>query len=429
MRDFITTKLRRLAASRTIWAMGDQGMLSLGNFAVNIILARNVSTTDYGIFTLTISLFFLLSGLHGSVVNYPLILKIAREGAEGTPRLTGMAITLSLFVMVPLIIALGAFTMIVDRQALFLWAAMAFVTWRFQEIIRRSLMAQLKYREAALGDAISYLGQGAVMLGILYFDQLSLPAVFLAMASTSALAFAVQLVQVGVRFSPLSTMGPFVKDCWELGRWVIMRRVVGVVQGQGVSWVLASIYGVEATASYRAAVNILAVTHPIMQGIANLVEPSVAHAHKAGMKRVARVSWRLGVQGAVMVYPYFFVLTFLPDLALRLYYGAGSPYTELGNIVAIMAAGYAIGYVGRIVGGTLTGLAKPAAAFHAQLFGTTSALAISLPLAALGGINYAAIGATISRTIFLGASIFYLRREMSRETARAAVQSTAGDVG
>ena len=189
MRDFLITKLRRFLASRTIWAMGDQGMVSLGNFAVNIILARNVSPSDYGFYTLIISVFYLLQGLHGSVVNYPMILKIARESPEKSAQLTGMAITLTAAVMVVLVVGLAVFLSVIGQLPLLFWVALAFVAGRFQEVIRRALMAQLKHRQAALGDAISYLGQAVAMLGILYFDHLSLPAVFLAIAATSALAF------------------------------------------------------------------------------------------------------------------------------------------------------------------------------------------------------------------------------------------------
>lgn len=427
MTAFLLAKLRKLVAGRAIWAMGDQGMVSLGNFAVNIILARNVSTTDYGIYTLTFSAFLLLSGFHGSVVNYPLILKIARQGSQDVPGLTGLAVMLSTIVFIPLGLVLVGLFVALDRPYLIPWAVLALVAWRFQEVFRRALMAQLKYREAMLGDSVSYLGQAAAMLGLVYFDLISLPAVFLAMAGTSALAIAVQAVQVGIRFSHPAKMVPFIKDSWELGRWVIMRRVIGIVQGQGVGWVLAAIYGVEATASFRAAVNILAVTHPILQGIGNLVEPSVAHAHRQSITLVPRVSWSLGLQGAVLIFPYYFALTFLPDLALRVYYGAGSPYTELGHIVTIMAVGYSISYAGRIVGGTLTGLGKPAVAFHAQLFGTSSAFIISIPLAAVGGIDYAAIGTATSHAVLLIASMYYLRREIARETALSRAQQSTGN--
>lgn len=404
-----------MATGRTVWAMGDQGMVSLGNFAVNIILARNVSTTDFGIYTLVFSVFLFLNGLHGSFVNYPLTIRIAKEEALEVPRLAGLALVLTLFLLVPLGGGVVVLFVILERPLLIPYAMLAFIAWRFHDVMRRTLMAQLRFRDAIPGDAVSYLGQAVAMLGLIYFDVLSLEAVFLAMAGTSALAALVQMVQVGVRFSHPRTMWPFVKECWELGRWVVMRRVAAVAQMQAVGWVLAAFHGVEATANFRAAVNILAVTHPIIQGIGNMVIPSVAHAHRKGIGPAMRATALLGVQGAVLVLPYFLALALFPSQALGVIYGPESPYRMLTDVLVILTMTYTISYITRMLMGSLSGLAKPDVAFHAQLYATVSALVISLPMAAWGGVYYAAVGALLSHIVKLAAAGYLLRRECVRD--------------
>lgn len=427
MKNVLLTSLRKLVRSRTIWALGDQGMVSVGNFAVNIILARSVPIADFGIYALAFGVFLVLNGLHGSFVCYPLTIRVAKEGAREVPRLVGLALVLTALLVPLLGIGVAVLFVLVDRPFLIPMALFAFAAWRFQDVLRRALMSQLKYRAAIPGDAISYLGQAVVMLGLAHFDMLTLEAVFLVIGATSAAAAVVQALQVRVRFSRPAALIPFVRDCWDLGRWTVSRTVISVGQMQGVGWVLAAVHGVEATAHFRAAVNVFGVTHPIMMGIGNLVTPSVAHAHRVSMREVMRITLQLGLQGAVLVIPYFVFLACVPDFALDVFYGHGSPYREIGGIVTIMAAGYTIAYVARMISGTLHGLAKPALAFHAQLWGTLTAVFAAMPLAAWGGVFYAAVGTTLAQAILLIANAVYLRREVIREFREVTVPSTVRD--
>jgi len=416
-----------MATGRTVWAMGDQGMVSLGNFAVNIILARNVSTTEFGIYTLVFSVYLFLNGMHGSFVNYPLTIRIAKEDTLEVPRLVGMALILTIILLVPLSGGVVALFMILDQPQLIPYGMLAFVAWRFHDVMRRTLMAQLRFRAVVPGDAVSYLGQAVAMLGLIYFDVLSLEAVFLAMASTSALAALIQMVQVKVRFSHPRAMWPFVKECWKLGRWVIMNRIAAVVQLQAVGWMLAAVHGVEATANFRAVINIVAVTHPIMQGIGNLVIPSVVHAHRKGIMQAMRATALLTAQGAVLVLPYYLALGLFPGHALGLIYGPDSPYRLMADVLTILTMTYTMSYFSRMVMGSLSGLAKPDVAFHAQLFGSIASLVISLPLAAWGGVYYAAVGALLSHVVRLIAGGYLLRREYIRESGDLSAKPALGN--
>ena len=416
-----------MATGRTVWAMGDQGMVSLGNFAVNIILARNVTTTEFGIYTLVFSVFLFLNGMHGSFVNYPMTIRIAKGDALEVPRLVGMGMILTVVLLVPLGGAVAALFILLEQPQLIPYGLLSFVAWRFHDVMRRTLMAQLRFRAIVPGDAVSYLGQAVAMLGLIYFDRLSLEAVFLAMAGTSALAALIQAIQVKVRFSHPRAMVPFVKECWRLGRWVILHRLAAVIQMQAVGWMLAAVHGVEATANFRAVINVLAVTHPIMQGIGNLVVPSVVRAHRKGIMPAMRATAKLAAQGAVLVLPYFFTLALFPGYALGLIYGPDSPYQLMTDVLFILTMSYTINYFSRMVTGSLAGLAKPDIAFQVQLFGSVAALTISLPMAAWGGVYYAAIGALLSHIVRLCAGGYYLRRECIRESGDLSAKPALGD--
>jgi O-antigen/teichoic acid export membrane protein len=60
--------------TRGTWALVDQGLFTLTNFGLNILLARWLSPEDYGAFTVAFALFLLLGALHIAVLIEPLLI-------------------------------------------------------------------------------------------------------------------------------------------------------------------------------------------------------------------------------------------------------------------------------------------------------------------------------------------------------------------
>src|SRR5215208_612330 len=60
--------------TRGIWAVVDQGLFTLTNFSLNILLARWLSPEEYGAFTVAFTLFLLFGALHIAVLIEPLLI-------------------------------------------------------------------------------------------------------------------------------------------------------------------------------------------------------------------------------------------------------------------------------------------------------------------------------------------------------------------
>ena len=58
--------------SLTSASLADQGMVSLGNFLTQIILARKLAPGEYGIFALLFGVLFIMNVCHWALVAYPL---------------------------------------------------------------------------------------------------------------------------------------------------------------------------------------------------------------------------------------------------------------------------------------------------------------------------------------------------------------------
>src|SRR6476661_11135717 len=58
-------------ALRSLWAVADQGVVSGFSFAFNLLLARTLPESDFGIAVLVIGGLYMLHSVHRSLVLYP----------------------------------------------------------------------------------------------------------------------------------------------------------------------------------------------------------------------------------------------------------------------------------------------------------------------------------------------------------------------
>ena len=67
---------RRLLFDRASWTLVDQCVVSLGNFALNVQLARDLAVADYGKFALFLGAIFALRCFDYSLISYPLSVRL-----------------------------------------------------------------------------------------------------------------------------------------------------------------------------------------------------------------------------------------------------------------------------------------------------------------------------------------------------------------
>ena len=87
---------RRGAAREALWGVGDQALSSVTNFAVAVVVARNVSTAEFGAFTLAFAAYLIILTISRAVTTEPLTIRYSTAGLEGwrsgTTRAVGGAV-------------------------------------------------------------------------------------------------------------------------------------------------------------------------------------------------------------------------------------------------------------------------------------------------------------------------------------------------
>ena len=66
----------KLLLGRASWTLVDQGVVSIGNFALNLQLARGLAAVDYGKFALFLGAIFALRCFDYSLISYPLSVRL-----------------------------------------------------------------------------------------------------------------------------------------------------------------------------------------------------------------------------------------------------------------------------------------------------------------------------------------------------------------
>jgi O-antigen/teichoic acid export membrane protein len=372
------------------WALADQGVVSFGNFLTQIILARNLARSTYGVFTLLFGILLVLFTCQGGLITYPLSIEGATAGKTELRRLTYGSSILTLLLAIPLsVIVLGA-TLVLRTNSLAWAVLLAMVLWQLQETFRRALMAHLRHRDAVWGDALSYLGQAGVLWLLAHERALTLERAFLVLALTSTAATLFQSFQVGwALMSPRDIIAQ-AQRYWSIGRWVLLTSMNEAGLRQAFPWILAFLYSPAQAASYQSVINLLGVSHPILFSTNNLIIPAVAGARERGGIRAAwRASLLYGGIGGAFLVPYFCALLAWPHGFLRLVYGPLSPYAEFGMGLRLGALAYSVAYCAVVVAAFLYGLGHSKALFGASLRSTALALVPS----ALLILHYGEIGA------------------------------------
>jgi O-antigen/teichoic acid export membrane protein len=348
---------------------------------------------------------------------------------------------------IPFFVIVAIATKAVAGFSLLPWVVAAMVLWQVQETLRRAMMARLQHRRAVLGDAISYLGQAVALWLLIRHGTISPAIAFGAIAATSGIAALVQGIQLifffdlrETQFAPgmepsgsaagsVSVMireepaaeplgsvlgedfGSQAFEHWSLGRWVLLTNLIGLITVYATPWILMYFHGSGEVATYQALANLLGVSNPVLTSMSGLIVPAVAIASaQRGIHAARRAALGYAAQGAGLLLPYFAALALLPQLALRMFYGANSPYLSYTTPLRLMVAVYTVFYFSQMASAFLNGLGYSRYTFFAQVGAAISNALICLPLAAVVGLYGAIWGGIVPMLAQLSIVLYFAHR-------------------
>ena len=406
----------RLLLGRASWTLVDQGVVSIGNFALNLQLARDLAAADYGKFALFLGAIFTLRCFDYSLISYPLSVRLHSVTRDEHAGLLANTMVLAAALGLALVLLLVLGIQLLGGGDILFAATLCYLSWQAQETMRRCLLANFRYRAAVAGDAVSFIGQAALIAVLAWMNELTLVTALYAMSATFLAGTLVHISKLQFGRPNIAQAAALARDYFSIGKWSLVYYEMQILRLQLFPWVLAATTGTAATAAYQAASNIASLMNPISLGIGNAIPQAAAQARLSsgifGAWRVARGYLLFGLPPILVICAAGLLA---PQLVLRLLYGASSPYLDAAIIVQFLVFAALAEYVGDMIGKTLLGVGAGSLASMVTVLGLGTAV-FTLPLIPWLGVVGAAIALAIANLVRFIAAWLALRWLIGKET-------------
>lgn len=387
--------------SKASYSLVNQAVVSVGNLLVNIQLAWLLRIEDYGVFALLMSGLLALQVVVSSLLSYPMSLRLATTRGEAHARLLSTTLVLVLCASSLLSALLISGLYVFGKSELIIPASFFFIFWQLQEAARRGLLADLRHREATIGDSITYLGQPLLISVFAAAGTFDLKLALLLMTIVCACGMAMHLTRLRLTRPALAETSTILASFWLIGRWQVSINAILFLNVRLYPWALAYAEGTAAAAGFQAMLNIVNLMNPLIIGLGNAI-PQIASKARAneGLGHAWRASRVLILIGLPFAIVFAIALLLAPQQVLQLFYGEGSPYLGIDLALQIVALSLIARYVGDLICCFLIGVEAGRFAVMSYCASLTVILLL-LPFALPFGLSGIACTMTVSSVVFL----------------------------
>lgn len=392
-------------AGKGFWAVMDQGLFAASNFTLNIMLARWLTPTDYGAFSVAYTLFLLAGTFHTAALTEPMLvfgsgkykerfsdyLRVLLRGhwrfgagLVAVFALGGLALWALGSSLAPAVLALAA----AGPLILFQW------------LMRRACYVNMQPHFAAYAGAAYMALMISSALGLYYYGLLSAVTGFGVMALASLCSGLWLTTKLRVPSLPTDVdalASASLRDHWTYGRWAAGIAVLTWVPGNAFLLVLPAWWGLEASGTYRALLNLLLPMMNVTTALGTVLLPAL-------VKRRASLNGafilRLTLLFMLAPVAYWALLGVFGEPIIQLLYGdkyvGYAPLLPLAALIPVLAAAATVSST------ALRALERPNKAFIASAWSTGVTLTVGLWLVSAQGVSGALLGWLLAYTVTAG---------------------------
>jgi len=328
----------------------DQGVISASNFLATIILARNVTPTELGVFGVGFIALRLVRSFQEGLVVQPINVFGAGMDERSFRRYvtSSTILQISLAAATSLAAALGGWLLTVTGNdtagpALFaLW--FTFLWWQLQEHIRRILYTRGKVFSAVINTILANIFRLALMLWWAPQGKLSgirgLDAI--AWGSLAAIIPGIWATRSFWSIDFLSLKETWRRN-WGLGRWLLGGSLANWVAVEFYPILTAGMISFAAAGAYRALQNLVAPIHLLLRATDTFLTPRAARLYEQnGRHALARTLRIIYMVSGIPILGVLVIAMLFPTPLLRLLYG--ETYLPYSGSMVLMALFYALLY-------------------------------------------------------------------------------------
>ena len=391
-------------AEKGLWAVMDHGLVATSNFILNILLARWLIPVEYGAFSVAYTIFLFLSTFHSGMLSEPMLVfgpgkYKCRTRAYLRVLLLGNWI-FGIIIGTIFFLAYLAFLRFTSSPLIpaFLGLAIASPFILFQWLMRRACYINLKPQLAAVAGALYMTVLLAGAFSLFHYKLLGPITALFIMAFANLLSGLWLFFKLGVHhdiYNDNDLISGVLNDHWRYGRWAIGTAALAWIPGNVFILFLPIWWGLEASAAYKALLNMLLPMLHVITALGSILLPFLVG--RRGLKDFWRLDSRFSIIFIFGTTVYWMLLgTFGEFIMKYLYSGNYLEYVHLlwlTGIIPIMGAFVAISMV------SLQALELPNMIFRAYLASSGVTLTIGLLFILTWGVRGAMIGWLVSYTV------------------------------
>ena len=329
----------------------DQGVISATNFLATIILARNITPTELGVYAVGFIVLRLTLVIQDGIIVQPLNTFGAPMGLSRFRHYvtsTGI-IQMVLALFMSAIAALSGWILTKTGNdtagpAMFsLWAPILF--WQIEEYIRRTLYVRGEIVKATLTTLTASFVRLTLLLIWAYKKELSGVAGLEAIAfgTIGALLPGIWITR-GYWSKNFYNLWKTWKHNWRFGRWMTGGNIANWISAEFYPVLTAGLISFAAAGAYRALQNLVAPIHLLLRATDTYLTPRAARGFKE--QGIGALNHTLRLTYLVTGIPVLVLLvlaTLFPKPLLNLFYG--ETYLEYSPGILLMALFYGLLYI------------------------------------------------------------------------------------
>lgn len=406
MSDMISSIIELVRRYRNLnLTLVDQAMLSAANFLSGVLLARAMGISDFGVFSLAWLIANGFVALQYSLTGAPMMSIGPKQTDDQAPSYFAAVFLQQIgFACATLIVTFSG-ALLLSRiypeweiGVLIFPLVAVTCAYQCQDFMRRYFFVRGRVRSAIGIDAISYLGQLAVLAWLFAVEGLS-PAVALwVIAATSGVAVIVGSFYLGPLNWRRADFRAVLKRHWHSARWMGGATLIGHGAGLLFPIVAGALLGTAAVGALRAAQNMMGIAQALFFALENIVPRRAAfHYQNGGLGALKHYLLRIALFGGSATIGVTLFFAMAPSFWLRLIFG--EEFAGYGNLVQWYAVLYVLMFLSVPLNAGLRTLEETKAIFVSVCAGAVTVVFLAYPMIAALGVGGVVIGQLIAAVV------------------------------
>jgi O-antigen/teichoic acid export membrane protein len=385
----------RIPFARHLFAIADQGLYSVSNFALQILLARWLPEESYGAFATTYAVFHLLTLVHTAVLTEPMLVFGSRRYRD---RISGYHVVLIRFhAVVSLLLTallLGVFQYLrsigeggLAEGALGIAIASGFILLFY--IYRKICYVVNRVGSAAISGGVYLVVMLAGAFALNAGGRLTILSAYLLMGVGALIATLILHLLLGIGAKVPEQARPGMMEAfnehWAYGRWAFGTAVLIWIPSKVYYLVLPYSGGLEANAAFRALMNLVMPITQANMALATVMLPSLARIQDRTLFERQLRTMTLAVTGGTVAY--WMLIGLFGGTLIDLAYGGR--YVEQAHYLWVMGGVPVVSWLALAERSALKAIERPDLVFWANVGSAALALSVGVYLT----FEYEVIGA------------------------------------